>query len=391
MKTLILKKYLVSSLALAAFTLATSACSKNSSPFNWQKDPTGKYKDLSGYVPPHTNPDLGQDLSLCPLAYSFRIEDQQQRHPLEFEAGAQKSYKLFIKTAPNVGSYSLNVQNFPANATLKRNSLNEWTITWTPPINLIPTYAGYWMQDASVIINAPAASATCSSSAMTQSLTFLVGRANAKPSISSTFNENTVFNSTDKVKFDVTVVDPAATDALIPELNITFDASNLTAEQETLRADDAVQCGGGQKIKEQTWKYSCTFDASTVAKKKDGQDGGIIQSKFNMFAVSSVNKFQSADLAQIVRIALPVKESATLMSPAQESAKAANADAKAVNTGDSKIPIPTPRPDPATLFKSVSDQNSDAIRDSKGNIPVPTPRPESPTEMASKKVSGGNS
>ncbi len=226
-----MKKITLISIPVLAATLLLSACGGSS-------NPKEKYKGLDG-VPANDEKATTQTVHGLDM-FTMSVEGTNEVNNGNFIEGQPSEMLIKIQSRTKaITKYSVQLTDF---TNMNRPVLTEtnipgiYALSWTPPVGTIP--GGTWGKtfQAQIQINVvETANQQLANAGSVKSLSIVVSRNNAQPTISGRSDLATGVEEGKDTDFTVDVIDPtSATSPKLPTLQIT---SYISANTEAYRAD----------------------------------------------------------------------------------------------------------------------------------------------------------
>ncbi|MGE0762297.1 MAG: hypothetical protein AB7N80_03355 [Bdellovibrionales bacterium] len=292
----------------AGLVLAVVGCSD---PFKRNSDPMKNFEELQNDVPPSQY--KSSDQKFDGVLYDLQIDGKNDYATLEFYEGKEQSYQVQPQVFIPDLRVSLKDNNFPAGATLKANGKGGWVLKWTPALGTIPPGSQRQTFNGQIEFVLDKDSSRRASAHFDierrnriKNVTFSVNFANAQPKIEVGFNRKEV-KIGEVYDFTVTVLDPNSSKERRPDVQVTFDRSNFTAEAKTFPASSAVYPNPDKReqfLGHGKWVFHFLFDTTTlparylketVLKKYEGGE-------FAIYAINPSTKLESIRVPRRMKV-----------------------------------------------------------------------------------------
>lgn len=269
-------------------------------PANRESNPLKKYNGLNFDIPPgQVKPEEndGQQ-SMCGVPFTLSITDSTGANAgrsLHFLVNDSKTYDVRIASSY---SFAVTLAGAPSGVQLEKKSDGDYSLTWKPT-----SAQGNLVQDIKFVLTAP--SDKCVDGVVYEDVTLNVNVSSLQPTISVTgFDDTRVYGPTDKIAFQVTVMDPTLGAGEKPQpLQIDSFDKNPTGETALLNSESAVNCDSGHPTgAAQTFIYSCTLDIAKMIAANPNHSVGL--SALEIYTKSAAGE-SSVHIVKEIKVSLP--------------------------------------------------------------------------------------
>lgn len=252
----------------ALMALILMGC-QGSDPLNRESNPVKDYKKITDEAVPLHDQKLRQQSYAGDLYVLDVSENGKAKMIFNFAEGVAKTYNINIRALVDKVVYRAKLV-LPSEAEGKGITLSsDGKLSWTPPAKTIPATQGSVTYKAKIILEASTVDAQAkkllANKDLTTDIEIKVSRQEAEPKIKSIegINEKAVYESNQKVKFRMTVIDQAMSEVRSPVIHFEEPVGNLTDEQKTKKgyvmSVNSFARGKVTKLGNGTWAVDYTF------------------------------------------------------------------------------------------------------------------------------------
>lgn len=285
-------------------------------PFDRESNPFPK--DLKNYTP--EQPEALDTQAVKVKTYDVSANGEVNASKiLHFVAGESGEYTINGRSFVDQTQFSLKGHNLPAGAELTADATNpgNWKLTWTPPVTVIPN--GQRGVDLDISIEFVLAEGTSlraqNAHAAFEKMTnfrLTVRHSDQQPVITSAGeldSTSSLSETTGRVSFNLTIVDPMSNAEFPPELWPEFQLddsdTSLPGNMALQKTGSPEFRGGGQ------WVIPMALDLNLLGDhyRRNGENGKRININVSMLAESTVTDNESPVWSKTLSVQLLNKES----------------------------------------------------------------------------------
>ena len=310
-------------LTLSIFLVAALVGCNGNDPGNRESDPLKKHPDLKNYIPPSEVPaevvpqEQPRTQMFKSQLFDIRADQEIQSAAIfHFVAGERKRHTLKVRTFVDGVKSTLKPSGLPKGAHLTEapDEPGTWILEWAPAFDLVgphmSTWKGNFQLEYVVQPGTPAPQAELfKGEEKAISIGLLVARSSQQPKILDVSLKLGPYSEGQEIPFHVDVIDPVGGTKQAPDLFITWEPENQTAEKKLFPGNNGV-VRDPKNLKpvargDGSWRFFYVYKTWVVAEEARRQGATEqVDAEFLVIANSSISDHSSTSPTQKVQIKL---------------------------------------------------------------------------------------